>query len=62
MESAMDRVTREVGGAEGLFIAPEGAACFAALRCLIDSGMIKVDEQVVVFNTGSGIKYLECYG
>ena len=61
-DDEMIRVTREVGGAEGLFIAPEGAACFAALRCLIDSGMIKVDEQVVVFNTGSGIKYLECYG
>ena len=54
-------VTREVGGAEGLFIAPEGAACFAALRSLIDSGTIKHDEHVVVFNTGSGIKYLECY-
>ena len=61
-DDEMIRVTREVGGAEGLFIAPEGAACFAALRCLIDSGTIKVDEQVVVFNTGSGIKYLECYG
>jgi threonine synthase len=54
-------VTREVGGAEGLFIAPEGAACFAALRSLIDSGTIKRGEHVVVFNTGSGIKYLECY-
>jgi len=61
-DDEMIRVTREVGGAEGLFIAPEGAACFAALRSLIDSGTIKVDEQVVVFNTGSGIKYLECYG
>jgi len=61
-DDEMIRVTREVGGAEGLFIAPEGAACFAALRSLVDSGTIKVDEQVVVFNTGSGIKYLECYG
>src|SRR5438477_1742623 len=61
-DDEMIRVTREVGGAEGLFIAPEGAACFAALRSLIDSGTIKLDEQVVVFNTGSGIKYLECYG
>ena len=60
-DDEMIRVTREVGRAEGLFIAPEGAACFAALRSLIDSGMIKLEEQVVVFNTGSGIKYLECY-
>jgi len=61
-DDEMIRVTREVGRTEGLFIAPEGAACFAALRSLIDSGTIKLDEQVVVFNTGSGIKYLECYG
>ena len=61
-DDEMIRVTREVGAAEGLFIAPEGAACFAALRSLIDSRTIKLDEQVVVFNTGSGIKYLECYG
>jgi threonine synthase len=60
-DDEMIRVTREVGGAEGLFIAPEGAACFAALRSLINSGTIKLDDQVVVFNTGSGIKYLECY-
>ena len=60
-DNEMIRVTREVGGAEGLFIAPEGAACFAALRSLVDSGTIKRDEHVVVFNTGSGIKYLECY-
>src|SRR5437763_2405101 len=61
-DDEMIRVTPDVGGAEGLFIAPEGAACFAALRSLIKSGKIKLDEQVVVFNTGSGIKYLECYG
>ena len=60
-DDEMIRVTREVGGAEGLFIAPEGAACFAALCSLVDSGTIKRDEHVVVFNTGSGIKYLECY-
>ncbi len=61
-DDEMIRVTREVGGAEGLFVAPEGAACFAALRSLIDSGAIQHSENVVIFNTGSGIKYLECYG
>jgi len=60
-DDEMIRVTREIGGAEGLFVAPEGAACFAALRSLVNSGTIKLDQQVVVFNTGSGIKYLECY-
>ena len=49
----------EVGAAEGIFAAPEGAACLPALRKLIDSYQIDEGETVVLFNTGSGIKYLE---
>ncbi len=60
-DEEMIRVTREVGAAEGLFVAPEGAACFAALKQLHSLGQIAADERVVIFNTGSGIKYLECY-
>ena len=47
---------REVGAAEGMFVAPEGAACFAALRKLRQSGEIATDEEAVIFNTGAGIK------
>jgi threonine synthase len=61
-DDEMIRITREVGAKEGLFVAPEGAACFAALRSLCAKGKIATDESVVIFNTGSGIKYLECYG
>jgi threonine synthase len=61
-DAEMIRVTREVGAAEGLFVAPEGAACFAALKTLLGNGKIARHEQVVIFNTGSGIKYLDCYG
>jgi threonine synthase len=53
---------REIGAAEGLFVAPEGAACLPALRKLIDAGEVKRDERVVIFNTGAGVKYLESYG
>jgi threonine synthase len=60
-DAEMIRITREVGRLEGLFVAPEGAACFAALRSLSASGKIAADERVVIFNTGSGIKYLDCY-
>ena len=51
----------EIGASEGIFAAPEGAACLAALRTLIDRGMVDSDETVVLFNTGSGIKYLEAF-
>ena len=60
-DEEMIRTTREVGAKEGLFIAPEGAACFAALRSLCATGKIASADQIVIFNTGSGIKYLECY-
>jgi threonine synthase len=60
-DEEMIAMTREVGAAEGLFVAPEGAACFAALLKLVAAKKIEADERVVIFNTGSGIKYLECY-
>jgi threonine synthase len=57
----MIHVGREVGGKEGLFVCPEGAACFAALKLLRRTQNIASSERVVIFNTGSGIKYLEVY-
>jgi Threonine synthase len=60
-DEEMIRVTREVGSSEGLFVAPEGAACFAAFKSLRSAGKIDIREHVVIFNTGSGIKYLDCY-
>ena len=51
----------EVGAAEGLFVAPEGAACLPALRKLIERGEVSKDERVVLFNTGAGVKYLESF-
>ncbi len=53
--------TREIGAAEGLFCAPEGAACLPALRKMIEEGQVKPEERVVLFNTGAGVKYLESF-
>jgi threonine synthase len=46
---------------EGLFIAPEGAACVAALEKLLASGFLSPNERIVIYNTGAGVKYLEAY-
>jgi threonine synthase len=54
--------TLEIGASEGLFCAPEGAACLPALRKLIAAGKVRTSERVVLFNTGAGVKYLESYG
>lgn len=42
---------------EGAFVCPEGAACFAAVSRLRVSGWLRGDENVVVLNTGTGLKY-----
>jgi len=46
---------------EGIFAAPEGAACVAALEKLLASGFLKAAERIVIYNTGAGLKYLEAY-
>ncbi|HTG94074.1 MAG TPA: threonine synthase [Pyrinomonadaceae bacterium] len=53
--------TREIGAAEGVFCAPEGAACLPALRKLVQAGMVDKNDRVVLFNTGSGVKYMESF-
>ena len=53
--------TREIGAAEGIFCAPEGAACLPALRKLMETGEVRQGERVVLFNTGSGVKYMESF-
>jgi threonine synthase len=60
-DSELIAATKEIGASEGLFVAPEGAACLPALRKLIESGFVKENERVLIFNTGAGVKYLECF-
>ena len=43
----------------GIFAAPEGGATLAALRRLKERGLVEAGERIVLFNTGSGYKYLE---
>jgi threonine synthase len=50
---------RLAGKAEGIFFCPEGAACVAALRHLVAHRWIDPDDEVVIFNTASGLKYLD---
>ncbi len=61
-DDAMIEAAREIGVQEGLFVAPEGAACWAALCKLVQAEMVTPDETVVLFNTGAGVKYLESFG
>lgn len=47
-----------VGADTGVFAAPEGGATAAAVPLLMERGLITPDDEVVLFNTGSGLKYV----
>lgn len=51
--------TRHWAKVEGIFAAPEGAASLVAYQKLLASGFFSADDTVVLFNTGSGLKYLD---
>jgi threonine synthase len=50
---------KEFAVMEGIFPAPEGAATLAGLKKLIDQKWIHPDERIVIFNTGTGLKYIQ---
>jgi threonine synthase len=52
-----DRATAELAARSGLDVCPEGGAAWAALARLRTSGFIRPTDTVVVFNTGTGLKY-----
>lgn len=58
-DEAMLAEIPRLGKSEGIFFCPEGAACVAALRRLRRDDWIKAADEVVIFNTASGLKYLD---
>jgi threonine synthase len=50
---------KDAAATEGIFMAPEGGACVAALRTLRASGHLSPDDTIVLFNTGTGLKYVD---
>lgn len=59
-EEMLEEIDR-MGRLEGLFFCPEGGAGIAALRRLMAQQWIGAQESVLLFNTASGLKYLEIF-
>ncbi|HXB22468.1 MAG TPA: threonine synthase [Candidatus Solibacter sp.] len=57
-EQILDAV-QEWASQEGVFAAPEGAASLAAYKILLEEKFLHPNEKVVLFNTGSGLKYID---
>ncbi|HYL34658.1 MAG TPA: threonine synthase [Bryobacteraceae bacterium] len=51
----------QLGADQGIFCAPEGGACVAALKKLLANGFLKAQDRIVLYNTGAGLKYLEAF-
>jgi threonine synthase len=51
----------ELAEREGCFACPEGGATVAALRRLVTSKEVGSGDRVVIFDTASGLKYLEAW-
>ena len=49
---------KEITQLEGIFASPEGAACWAGLQGLLNIGWVQPEEEIVLYNTGSGLKSL----
>jgi threonine synthase len=60
-EAAIARAGRELACEEGIFAAPEGAACWAAALALRDTHWLPAGADVVLFNTGGWYKYAESW-
>lgn len=58
-DTAISEAQRNLGRAEGIFAAPEGAATLAALEELVQQKWLHPEERIVLFNTGLGLKYLD---
>ncbi|HEX7013558.1 MAG TPA: threonine synthase [Steroidobacteraceae bacterium] len=56
-EQELQRSTRELASRTGIDVCPEGGAAWAALARLRETGFIRPEDEVVVFNTGTGLKY-----
>jgi threonine synthase len=57
-DEAMEEHVRVMGAATGIFAAPEGGAVAAAIPALLNRGVLDREDEVVLFNTGSGLKYV----
>ena len=58
-DDEMRRGVVELASHEGLFAAPEGGAAWEAVKKLVAQGKVGGDERIVVFDTGTGYKYVE---
>jgi len=60
-DDAIMAAVKEMASTEGIFPAPEGGAVLAAYQQLLARGFLKESDKVVLFNTGSGYKYLDTF-
>jgi threonine synthase len=56
-DEAIEAALAEAAREEGFLMCPEGAATYAALKLALADGRIRRDEEAVLFNCATGLKY-----
>lgn len=56
-DDAIEQAQRDVAGADGLLLCPEGAATHAAYKQALSDGRVSRTDRVVLFNCATGLKY-----
>jgi threonine synthase len=58
-EEQIFQAVQEWARDEGVFASPEGSASLAAYKLLLEQKFLQPSDKVVLFNTGSGLKYID---
>jgi threonine synthase len=61
-EADIAGAARDFASREGILMSPEGAACALAMERMVEEGRIGAEDRIVLFHTGTGLKYLEALG
>lgn len=56
-DSAIEKAVADAAAQDGLLLCPEGGATLAAYRTALDAGWVAPDEEAVLFNCATGLKY-----
>ena len=56
-DADIEQARADAAGQDGVLLCPEGAATLAAYRAAVESGQVSSEDEVVLYNCGSGLKY-----
>jgi len=60
-DASLAEGTKTISQTEGIFCSPECGSTLAGLKVMIEKGMIQKHEKILLYLTGSGLKYIDVF-